>query len=109
MIEDVYERLEQFHPNDELAEDEREDFRRWWDNLDSETQRKAREERPEDAMVADVATFDRLTAYRLTINANYELLTARREMRRLKERIAGLEAANRFLSRELDRRFTHED
>ena len=105
MIEDVYERLEQFNPNDELTEDEREDFSRWWDNLDSETQRKAREERPEDAMVADVATFDRLTAYSLTINASHELLTARREVQRLKERIAGLEAANRFLSRELDRRF----
>lgn len=104
MIEDVFERIEQFDPED-LTPEEREEFCRWWDNLSANTQRKAREEHPEDAMVADVATFDRLTAYSLTINASYELLTARRQLQRLKERVAGLEAANRFLSRELDRRF----
>lgn len=104
MIEDVLERLEQFHPNDELDEEEREDFRRWWDNLDSHTQQQARQAEPAEAMVADVATYDRYTAYRLTINASDELLSARRQVQRLKERIAGLEAANRFLSRELDRR-----
>lgn len=104
MIEDVLERLEQFHPNDELTEDEREDFRRWWDNLDSHTQQQARQAEPAEAMVADVATYDRYTAYRLTINASDELLSARRQVQRLKKRIAGLEAANRFLSRELDRR-----
>ena len=103
MIEAVFERLEQFDPED-LTPEEREEFCRWWDNLDSGTQHKAREEHPQDAMVADVASFDRLTAYRRTIYASDELLTARRQLQRLKERVAGLEAANRFLSRELDRR-----
>lgn len=97
------ERLEQFDPED-LTPEEREEFRRWWDNLYSTTQQQARQAKPAEAMVADVVTYDRYTAYRLTINASDELLTARRQLQKLKERIAGLEAVNKFLSSELDRR-----
>lgn len=104
MIDDVLEKLEQFYP-DELTVEEREEFCRWWDNLDAHTQYEARRQRPTDAMVADIATFDRWTAYRLTSEANEAMLHFRRQCTRLKERIAGLEAANRMLIRELDRGF----
>lgn len=103
----ILERLEQFYP-DELSENEREAFCRWWDNLTSDQRAEARKHLPADAMVADVATFDRGEAYRLTINANDELLFYRSQCQRLRERVTDLENANRFLSRELDRRLLNE-
>ena len=103
----ILERLEQFYP-DELSEEERGAFCRWWDNLTSDQRAEARKHLPADAMVADVATFDRGEAYRLTINANDELLFYRSRCQRLRERVTDLENANRFLSRELDRRLLNE-
>ncbi len=103
----ILERLEQFYP-DELTADERETFCRWWYNLTDDQRAEARKQLPYDAMVADVATFDRGEAYRLTINANDEFLFYIDQCRRLRARVTELEASNRFLSRELDRRLTHE-
>ena len=103
----ILERLEQFYP-EELTDDEREAFCRWWDNLTSDQRAEARKHLPADAMVADVATFDRGEAYRLTINANDERRFYRSQSQRLRERVTDLENANRFLSRELDRRLLNE-
>ena len=104
----ILERLEQFYP-DELSEDEREAFCRWWDNLTSDQRAEARKHLPADAMVADVATYDRGEAYRLTINANDQLLFYRSQCQRLRDQVEGLKAVNRMLNSELDRRLRHED
>lgn len=104
MIEDVLERIEQFYP-DELCEEEKQDFCEWWRSLSGETQLQARQLSPMDAMVADVASYDRRTAYVLTCNAHDGYLQAMRQCMRLKNELAGTKAANRMLMRELDRRF----
>ena len=103
----ILERLEQFYP-DELTADECEAFCRWWYNLTDDQRAEARRALPYDAMVADVATFDRGEAYRLTINANDQFLFYIDQCQRLRERVTDLQNANRFLSRELDRRLTNE-
>lgn len=104
----VIELLEQFYP-EELSADEREAWCRWWYNLTNDQRAEARKVFPADAMVADVATFDRGEAYRLTINANDQLLYYRKQCQRLREQVEGLKAVNRMLNSELDRRLRHED
>lgn len=103
-LDDVLEKLEQFYP-ERMGEDEQQDFCEWWRGLSEEMQNQARMGRPMDAMVADIATYDRRTAYQLTIHANECYLHYRRQCSELRARIAGLENVNRLLNRELDRRF----
>lgn len=103
-LDDVLERLEQFYP-DEQTEEEREAFCRWWDNLGNAMQHKARQSSPMDAMVADVMTYDRRTAYRYLYDTHAGYLHYKKLCEEIQAQLTGMRNVNKILNEELNRRF----
>lgn len=107
-LDDVLEKIAQFYPDD-MDEDEQQDFCEWWRALDDDLRWDAREKSPMDAMVADIAAYDRRTAYSVVYNTHSGYLHYRNQCAELKRQNKLLESNIRLLNDVMTGRLNYED